>query len=205
MNLIRRIFLAVIFFTSNVSGNSQNCFRADPFAQFQLNRTKFALPGKVKVTEDFNYKQFVHDSLISSSLRRLEKMYFDTAGRLTRHQVYTTKGEMVQDFHYTQFNKNGHFTELTNYDSSGKVEWKAVYTINYQPVRFSNTTVYPPYKYTGMGETEYDSMGNMISWKALAPYTRTYVRKSYVYDSAGLLKRANTLDSNGRQILSYEE
>src|ERR1700754_1241856 len=116
MNLICRIILAGIFLAGNTSGYSQNCFREDPFAEFKMNLAKFSLSGKVKAIEEINYKQFVHDSLIPSHLRRLEKMYFDTAGRLIRHPTYTTKGALIQDFHYNRYNKNDHATETENHD-----------------------------------------------------------------------------------------
>lgn len=194
-------FLLLALILTSFGANAQDCFKKDPFEGFRLNRAYYNLKGPVKAAEEFNYQQFVPDSLLISFVTDYDQ-YFDSSGREIIERTRLEKGRFHTEYRY-KYDDKDHYTEFLSVDSTGNQRWVYLLEFDYKKNSFKKISKNGTQVF--IEENVFDSSGNLLLLKNLAPQQSIFASYKYEYNKMGLPVKVIEYGKDLKKIVRKKE
>lgn len=203
MNPLRLIVF--LLFLSLFACKQPEVVKSKPNPLLQKTWKTFGLAGQPQKITEFNYKQFVPDSLLEDVITR-ENYSFDENGNLTRRETFG-EGQLIQYSNSYEYDMYGNAIKVTTANPQGRT------TNVHENILDSMGNIKAVKNTTREGKLiyhvsyKYDSHGNPIEWKQEEPTLPIVYKRKYEYDSKGRSTIREDVTGGKHQIkevLSYD-
>ena len=193
-----KMWLPAVLLLTAIACNSQPKSKRE----HQLNWQRYNLKGKVKSITEFNYKEYVHESQLTSVEAKVN-MVFDKAGNLVDQTVYLRQERFAS--HNTYKNDGaGNCTEMNDWQEDGSLDRKYFYQYDGAGNRINEKRFDGKGKLRSHETYTYDAYGNQLEWKKIGKSFSQNIKYKYTYDTLHRVIAADIADQITKDITTTQ-